>query len=286
MTGCASIEAKTPLGTFSWDLRSVNQRYLETFIKLPDSLRHTEGAIRNALRENLDRGKVEVLLKFEPIIQESAVSVNEALAAKLIAAAKQVQSIAGHENCALIDPLSILQWPGVLDNADASRDELSSAAMETFGRALLQLIDTRTAEGEKLRGIIEEKLNGVEAEVAKVRAKLPEVVAWQTTRLRNALSTLKEDQIDESRIAQEIILMSQRLDVAEELDRLDAHVKEARNILQKGGSCGRRLDFLLQEFNRESNTLASKSINAEITASAIELKVLIEQIREQIQNIE
>ena len=184
-----------------------------------------------------------------------------------------------------INPFQVMQWQGVMETPEQDMDVINKALLEAFDEAVAEFIEARGREGANMKELIEQRLTAISEEVVKVRARMPEILEWQRERLTTKFEEAKVE-MDPTRIEQEMILLAQKSDVAEELDRLDSHVKEARNILKKGGACGRRLDFMMQEFNRESNTLASKSISTDITASGVELKVLIEQMREQIQNIE
>ena len=283
MTAYARREIKGNWGSAAWELRSVNQRYLETYIRLPEQFRSLEPVVRERLRTRLTRGKIECNLRFEldPSAQSSMI-LNEKLAKQLVEAANWVkmQSDEGE-----INPLEVLRWPGVMSAAEQDLDVISTELMAALESAIDDFIDAREREGNALKAMIEQRLEGVSAEVAKVRQQMPEILQWQRERWVSKLEDAQV-QLENNRLEQELVLMAQRVDVAEELDRLEAHVKETYVILKKKEAVGRRLDFMMQEFNRESNTLASKSINADVTASAIELKVLIEQMREQIQNIE
>ncbi|MFP1770097.1 YicC/YloC family endoribonuclease [Lonsdalea quercina] len=283
MTAYARREIKGEWGSAAWELRSVNQRYLETYIRLPEQFRSLEPVVRERIRNRLTRGKIECNLRFEldPRAQGSLI-MNERLAKQLVEAAKWVkmQSDEGE-----INPVDILRWPGVMAAEEQDLDAISAELMQALNAALDDFIAARESEGNALKALIEQRLAGVSAEVAKVRAHMPNILQWQREKLVSKLEDAQV-QLENNRLEQELVLMAQRVDVAEELDRLEAHVKETYKILNKHEAVGRRLDFMMQEFNRESNTLASKSINADITASAIELKVLIEQMREQIQNIE
>ncbi len=283
MTAYARRETKGEWGSAAWELRSVNQRYLETYIRLPEQFRSLEPVIRERLRTRLTRGKIECNLRFDadPGSQGELI-LNEPLAKQLVKAAQWVklQSDEGE-----INPLDILRWPGVMSAKDQDLDAITAQLLSALDSAIDDFIAARESEGTALKGLIEQRLAGVSNEVTKVRAQMPEVLKWQRDRLIAKLEEA-EVQLENNRLEQELVMMAQRIDVAEELDRLDAHVKETYNILKKKEAVGRRLDFMMQEFNRESNTLGSKSINADITAAAIELKVLIEQMREQIQNIE
>jgi len=283
MTAYARRETKGNWGSASWELRSVNQRYLETYIRLPEQFRGLEPVIRERIRSRLTRGKVEVSLRFDadPTAQSELI-LNEKLATQLVQAANWVklQSDEGQ-----INPVDILRWPGVMSAAEQDLDAISAELLGLLDTAIDDFITARETEGAALKALIEQRLEGVMGEVSKVRTHMPDVLKWQRERLVTRLEEAQV-QLENNRLEQELVMLAQRVDVAEELDRLEAHVKETYNILKKKEAVGRRLDFMMQEFNRESNTLGSKSINAEITTSAIELKVLIEQMREQIQNIE
>ncbi|EIC83656.1 YicC/YloC family endoribonuclease [Serratia sp. M24T3] len=283
MTAYARREIKGNWGSAAWELRSVNQRYLETYIRLPEQFRSLEPVIRERVRARLTRGKVECNLRFDldPSAQ-GTLQLNEKLAKQLVEAAQWVkmQSDEGE-----INPLDVLRWPGVMVAEEQDLDAISNELLVALDGALDDFILARESEGASLKTLIEQRLDGVSAEVVKVRAQMPNVLLWQRERLVNKLEDAQV-QLENNRLEQELVLMAQRVDVAEELDRLEAHVKETHKILKKEEAVGRRLDFMMQEFNRESNTLASKSINSDVTTSAIELKVLIEQMREQIQNIE
>ncbi len=282
MTGYARQEFKGDWGTAVWEIRSVNQRYLETYLRLPEQLRGLEPILRERLRQRLERGKVECNLRFESQSQSGTLHVNEALAEQLIDNALWVIDRAGQGQ---LNPLDVLRWPGVIAAEEQDMDALNTHLLAGFDQVLGQFIDSRQSEGSKLKGLIEQRLDNIQAQVIKVRAHMPQILDWQRQKLIDRLAEAKLE-LDPLRVEQEIVLLAQRIDVAEELDRLETHIGETRKILSKGGACGRRLDFMMQEFNRESNTLGSKSINAETTQVAVELKVLIEQMREQIQNIE
>ncbi|WP_391528207.1 YicC/YloC family endoribonuclease [Photorhabdus akhurstii] len=283
MTAFARRDIKSEWGNAAWELRSVNQRYLETYIRLPEQLRSLEPVIRERIRSRLTRGKVECNLRFELDSRaQGELILNETLAKQLVNAANWVKQ---QSNEGEINPVDILRWPGVMAAEEQDLDAISTQLLQELDTTLDAFIQSREAEGNALKMMIEQRLDAVTEEVSKVRQQMPEIMQWQRERLQTKLEEAQV-QLENNRLEQELILLAQRLDVAEELDRLDAHVKETRNILKKKEAVGRRLDFMMQEFNRESNTLASKSINADITNSAIELKVLIEQMREQIQNIE
>ena len=282
MTGYARKEFKGDWGSAVWEIRSVNQRYLETYLRLPEQLRGLEPILRERFRKQLERGKVECNLRFESQTANAQIHVNETLAEQLIDNALWVIDRAGQGQ---LNPLDVLRWPGVIAAPEQDMDELNTTLLAGFDEVLGHFIESRQSEGEKLKALIEQRLEGIQVEITKVRALMPQILDWQRQKLIDRLAEAKLE-LEPTRVEQEIIMLAQRIDVAEELDRLGMHITETHKILKKGGACGRRLDFMMQEFNRESNTLGSKSINADTTQSAVELKVLIEQMREQIQNIE
>ncbi|MBD8513294.1 YicC family protein [Photobacterium sp. WH77] len=283
MTAYARREVKGDWGSAVWEIRSVNQRYLETYLRLPEQFRSLEPVLRERFRQRLARGKVECSLRFEANpASSSELRINEQLAKQVIKAASWVKEAAGEGN---IGPFQVLNWPGVMETPEQDMDTINQELLTAFDGAVDDFLAARASEGANMKDLIDQRLAAISEEAGKVRALMPEVMQWQRDRILNRLEEAKVE-LDANRIEQELIMLAQKSDVAEELDRLDSHVKETHKILKKGGACGRRLDFMMQEFNRESNTLASKSINTEITASAVELKVLIEQMREQIQNIE
>lgn len=283
MTAFARLEVKKDWGDAVWEIRSVNQRYLENFFRLPEQFRGLENTLREKLRQSLTRGKIECSLRIETKKQtNSELNLNKELANQVIQSLQWIKAQAGEGEINLTD---VLRYPGVVEAQDQDLDAISQDLLTAFNDLLTDFIAMRGREGEKLNDIIQQRLDAIAVEANKVRSQMPAVLQWQRERL---LQRFEDAQInlDPQRVEQEMILLAQRVDVAEELDRLQMHVKETTNILKKGGAVGRKLDFMMQELNRESNTLASKSINADITASAVELKVLIEQMREQIQNLE
>ena len=284
MTAYARKEINQSWGTASWELRSVNQRYLETYIRVPEQFRTLEPIIRERLRGRLTRGKIECNLRFEldSASQHQELSLNQDLAKQVLSAVNWIQT---EYKSGDVNPIDVLRWPGVLSAKEQNLDAISQEILASLDEAINELIVVREREGEVLRDLIIQRLDSITTEVEKIRQWMPQILEWQKERLQNKLAEANIE-LDKSRLEQEIVLMAQRIDVAEELDRLMTHVKETYAILKKNEAVGRRLDFMMQEFNRESNTIASKSINADVTASAIELKVLIEQIREQVQNIE
>ncbi|WGW00474.1 YicC family protein [Vibrio sp. YMD68] len=284
MTAYARKEVKGEWGTAVWEIRSVNQRYLETYFRMPEQFRGLEPVLRERFRKRLARGKVECNLRFEANpAAKGDLSINQDLAKQVISAANQVMSLTGEES--RLNPFQIMNWPGVMETPEQDMNSINKDLLVGFDEAIKEFIEARASEGANMKALIDQRLAAITEEVVKVRARMPEILEWQRERLLKKFEEANIE-LDGSRVEQELILLAQKSDVAEELDRLDSHVKEANAVMKKGGACGRKLDFMMQEFNRESNTLASKSISTDITASGVELKVLIEQMREQIQNIE
>ncbi len=284
MTAFAQRERWGNWGMLSWELRSLNHRYLEVSARLPEEFRGLEARVRDLVGEFISRGKVECNLRYQRAPEGAAeVTVNRMLAERLIQAGQEVR--ARLDNPAPLNVMDILRWPGVLEVAEPDMGDAHDAALALLAEALAELKDTRNREGIKLQEAIERRLETMEALVAQVHGRLPTVLEHLRERLRNRLADLRAE-LDPARLEQEIAIMAQRMDVAEELDRLETHIQEVRHVLAREEPVGRRLDFLMQELNREANTLASKSADAEVTRVSIELKVLIEQMREQVQNIE
>ena len=283
MTAFARLEVKKDWGDAVWEIRSVNQRYLENFFRLPEQFRGLENTLREKLRQSLTRGKIECSLRIETKKQTNAeLNLNKELANQVIQSLQWIKTQAGEGEINLAD---VLRYPGVVEAQEQDLDVISQDLLTAFDDLLTDFIAMRGREGEKLNDIIQQRLDAIAVEADKVRSQMPAVLQWQRERLLQRFEDAQVN-LDPQRVEQEMILLAQRVDVAEELDRLQMHVKETTNILKRGGAVGRKLDFMMQELNRESNTLASKSINADITASAVELKVLIEQMRGQIQNLE
>ncbi len=284
MTAFSRKEAKTECGDISWEVRSVNHRYLEVLPRLAEPLRDIENTIRERIRKRLSRGKVECTLKLTTDhLAPSNMTVNGAVAKQLVQAAEQLKSIA--PNAAPLSTQAILNWPGILTTEETDFSEIRREALTLLETSLDEFIEHREREGQELARLINERLEAVLIHVATVKEHLPEILKAQRQKI---LAKLEDAQVnlDSDRLEQEMVLIAQKADVDEEIDRLTTHVTEVQRSLKKGGACGRRLDFLMQELNREANTLGSKSIHTVTTQVAVELKVLIEQMREQIQNIE
>lgn len=283
MTAFSRVEIKGDWGNAVWEIRSVNQRFLETYFRLPEQFRGIEPVLRERFRKQLNRGKVECNLRFNANpANKSELALNEKLALQLIQHANWINEQTLNSQ---VNPVEVMRWPGVMEAPETDMTAIQAELLAGFDQALKDFISARASEGENLKAMIEQRLDAISSEADKVQAHMPEVIEWQRNRIIDKFTDAKID-LDSGRVEQELVLLAQKMDVAEELDRLNSHVGETKKILKKGGAQGRRLDFMMQEFNREANTLGSKSINTDVTASAVELKVLIEQMREQIANIE
>jgi uncharacterized protein (TIGR00255 family) len=284
MTAFARESADTEQGILTVELRSVNHRYLDCSFKLPDALRPLEPQLREKAGTALARGKLDCLIRLQAHPAQAAeLQVNSEQLHKLLEATRVIEQ--QMDGAAPFSPLQVLQFPGICGAREQSDEALQKNALSLFGAALANLAESRRREGDKLAALVLERLHQVAAEVTATREILPSLMQQQRDRVSARIADLKIE-VDQNRLEQELVYLAQKADVDEELDRLNAHVEEVQRALNKGGPCGRRLDFLMQELNREANTLSSKSISSSTTQNAVELKVLIEQMREQIQNIE
>ncbi|PTS84904.1 YicC family protein [Pseudomonas sp. HMWF032] len=283
MTAFARVEQAGTHGTLSWELRSVNHRYLEPHLRLPESFRDLEGAVREALRNGLSRGKVECTLRLSDDSTGKALQVDLERAAQLVAAAENVAGLI--KQPAALNPLEVLGWPGVLVADAADPQALNQNALALFTEALNELKKGREREGAELAKLLNERLDSILEQVTALRELVPQMLAGQRQKILDRCAEMQAE-LDPQRLEQELVILAQKSDVAEELDRLSTHVSEVRRVLKSGGQAGRRLDFLMQELNREANTLGSKAFDTRSTQAAVNLKVLIEQMREQVQNIE
>jgi uncharacterized protein (TIGR00255 family) len=290
MTGFARREHADASGTLAWELRSVNHRYLELSVRLPDEFRALESEFRQAITAAVRRGKLDATLQFRAAQGTSgALDIDEPFLDQLLVRAQEVTLRATARGGTLDSPtpLELLRWPGVLREADRDLAPLCGAARVTLAATLEALTASRSSEGERIAAMIESRCRQLEEQVAAVRARLPEVRNRIRARLEERLGQLTlPAEPNRERLEQELVLALARMDIDEELDRLTSHVAEARTALAAEEPAGRRLDFLLQEFNREANTLSSKSQDSETTRAAVDMKVLIEQMREQVQNVE
>jgi uncharacterized protein (TIGR00255 family) len=282
MTGFARQERSGAFGTLVCEIRSVNHRFLDASVRLPDSCRGLESELRQSLARELRRGKVDCTIQHRPPVA-GELQIDEAALTPLLTRTRQVAALIREQGT--INVLELLRWPGVLREEQTDPEALHDPLRALFDETVRSLGAARNREGERLTELILQRCDALAALIAQVRARLPEVLARVRARLEERLAELGGE-LNQERIEQEIVLLLHRLDVAEELDRLSGHIDEARRTLAAPEAAGRRLDFLLQEFNREANTLASKSQDLETTRIAIEMKVAIEQMREQVQNIE
>lgn len=284
MTAFARQEAKSEWGNATWEIRSINHRYLDISIRLPESLNILEPLLREKIRSQLQRGKIEINLRYKPApIADNQFAVNQDLVKRLIGAKNEVARLA--DETTTINLIDILRWPNVLLAPEENTQQIQADLLKLFDQALTDLVAARAREGESLQKLLLQNLTAMQTAIDKVKHKLPEILKSQREKL---IERFNEAQLtlEPTRIEQEMVLFAQKIDVKEELDRLETHIKEVKRTLQQTGSNGRRLDFLMQELNREANTLGSKSASTDTTLIAVELKVLIEQMREQIQNIE
>ena len=281
MTGSANCIISSDIAALNIDITSINGRFLELNFKMPDSLRHLESKLREAFQKHLKRGKVDCYITLSHNLK-STLKVDKSALEQLSIAIKTIEKSIGGIST---NSLEILNYPGIQiqdENVQSKIDEFILNSLET---AISKLVTARVHEGEKLKLAIQSRLESIEKELLPVEKALSELVFKEREKIKAKIAELSIE-IDPNRIEQEVTLAAQKADVREEYDRLKAHIKEVRSILQTGGICGKRLDFMMQEFNREANTLASKASSLDITKVAVELKVLIEQMREQVQNIE
>ena len=284
MTGFARRETSGPWGTLVCELRSVNHRFLEAGFRLPDELRSAEGELRTRLTRQLRRGKVDCTLSYRRAQgAEGALEIDSAALQRLLTAVHLVTR--SMQQPAAVNALDVLRWPGVVREEASSGEELLTAAHAVFGQTLEDLVAMRAREGARLRELLEQRCATLETLVVGVRARLPEVQTRMRARLHERVTELAAS-ADRERLEQELAILLQRLDVDEELERLGGHITEVRRVIAGQEPAGRRLDFLMQELNREANTLSSKSQDLETTRSAVDMKVVIEQMREQVQNAE
>jgi uncharacterized protein (TIGR00255 family) len=284
MTAFARQQLEQDWGSLTWEIRSVNHRYLETSVRVPETFRRLEIVIRETVRKRLSRGKVECQLRYQSVGNSSTeINLNQNLVVKLLNANKEIEEMTGSSGS--LSNMEILRWPGVVSDQQMDTASIDKQAIKLFSVALDDLISSRKREGEELKGFVQKRLDAIREIVISVRTKMPEILAVQKQNLLDKIEDLKAE-LDPARVEQEIVLLTQKADVDEELDRLDSHLNEVQRVIETKDQKGRRLDFLMQELNREANTLSSKSVVVDTTRSAVELKVLIEQMREQIQNIE
>lgn len=283
MTAFARQAESASWGELTWEVKSVNHRYLELSFWLPESLRDLEETLRSMARQRLQRGKIDCRLRLQGQPAAEQLLLNEALLDQLADAANTIKQRVQHAGS--VSTTALMQWPGVIHAATGDNSVLKEQVVKGFELTLQNLLASRGREGEQIQQMLLERLDKITAFINKVQPLIPQIITEQKQKLQDKLDALTQS-VHQERLEQEMVFFAQRIDVAEELDRLGAHVNEVKRVLKAGGVCGRRLDFLMQELNREANTLASKSIAADVIQEAVELKVIIEQMREQIQNIE
>jgi len=284
MTAFSRCDQSTDWGTLSWEVRTVNHRYLEPSFRMPEELRAIESQLRERLTKRLGRGKIECNCRFQAQQDtQTSLTINTEFAKQLVETSREVDHLL--YNSAAVNSLDILRWPGVIETSSADWQRLREQALKLFDDALDDLISTREREGDCLKAMIIERLDAIAIIVTEVRKVIPEIITAQRTKIIERLNGL-DVELDNGRLEQEASILVHKMDVDEEMDRLAAHLDEVRRNLEGNKPVGRRLDFLMQELNREANTLGSKSINIDTTRASVDLKVLIEQMREQIQNIE
>jgi uncharacterized protein (TIGR00255 family) len=284
MTAFARIQQSLDEGELIWEIRSVNHRFLEFHLKMPEDFRASETRFREILQHRLKRGKVECFLRFNANAQQSAgININAQQAKSLVSACQEINNLLHQPS--EVDPMEVLQWPGIVQESKLDLKPVLDASEIALNKALDDLIANREREGERMRELILQRCESIQKIVNKTRKKMPEIQARYQKKIRERLDEI-EIEVNHDRLEQELVHLAQKMDVDEELDRLDSHLKEMRDVLNRDEAVGRRLDFLMQELNREANTLGSKSADISSTNASVELKVLIEQIREQIQNIE
>ncbi|MBI2383047.1 MAG: YicC family protein [Gammaproteobacteria bacterium] len=284
MTGYARVETQGPWGRLSWELRSVNHRYLDLQIKMPEEFRALESELRQTGAARIARGKVEAGLRLS---REGAVAPPIELDAERLRNLREALDVVSHDlgGTTAPEPMRVLAWPGIVKQEAADFAPLHAIALKLFEKAVVDFNQTRGREGERMGQFLRERCDAIADLVARVRVRLPEVRTQWLERVRTRCREIGVE-VDNARLEQELALAAQRLDVEEEMSRLLSHIQEVQDVLKREDAVGRRLDFLMQEFNREANTLSSKSQDAEMTRCAVEMKVIIEQMREQVQNIE
>jgi uncharacterized protein (TIGR00255 family) len=284
MTAFGRIEETTEFGHVVWDIRSVNHRYLDINLRLPEEMRMLENSVRQKIAGTIKRGKVDCTLRFDADAgAHTGISLNRNLAKKVIEAAHSLGESGA--DAGALNPIEIMRWPGVIEREPVDIDAVGTTLLALLDKALLRVKDTRETEGEKIQQMINGRCQEVAAIIARLQSDLPAIIEALRDKLNARIAELAIE-VDPDRLEQEVVLQAQKMDVAEELDRLEAHIAEVRRALDAANPVGRRLDFLMQEMNREANTLGSKSADIKMTNTSVDLKVLIEQMREQIQNIE
>lgn len=285
MTAFSRVQSQGEWGSLTCEMRSINHRYLEVSLHLPEILRVLEMPMREMLRKQIKRGKIECAMRYQPSpsAEQAFVSINAPLAKALCEASQSISSFM--INPAPVSPSDILRFPGVLETQESDIKKLQEEVLHLLEKGIDDLLAARGREGEELKQLFLQRMDLLQGELVKVRGRLPNVMQEQRDKLLKRLADAKFE-LDPGRLEQEMVIYAHKIDVAEEIDRTETHITEVRRVLKEGGLAGRRLDFLLQELNREANTLGSKSVDSVLTHAAVEMKVLIEQVREQVQNVE
>lgn len=284
MTAFARAQSQGSWGSVVCEIRTINHRYLELIVRVPETLHELEISMRECLRGMIKRGKVECILRYQPSDADGAqIIINSRLVKQLCEANEKITQMLKSQS--VVNTMDILHWPGILQIAELDLETIEDEVLKLLKTCLKELIAARQREGEELRTLFFQRLDSMKEELSKVKQRMPMVLAQQRERLINRFRDAKIE-LDSNRLEQEIVLFVQKIDISEEMERIDAHISEVRRILKQGGVAGRRLDFLMQELNREANTLGAKSVDVDITRVSVELKVLIEQMREQVQNVE
>ena len=284
MTAFARQTLEDELGTLTCELKSVNHRFSEVSLRLPEELRPLEAQIRDRISQTVKRGKIDANFRYQaPVAQETGFAIDQKMINAIVAASAKVEKLVS--DITPLGTIDILKWPGVLKAPEVETDRLTSQTMNLLDNALAELGESRAREGEKLKQMLLDRCEAMAKEVAIVQQRIPAAIEAMRDRIREKLTEWKAE-LDEARLEQEVVFLCNKSDVAEEMDRLQAHITEVKRVLEDNKPIGRRLDFLMQELNREANTLSSKSPDTDMTKAAVELKVLIEQMREQVQNIE
>jgi uncharacterized protein (TIGR00255 family) len=282
MTGFAKLADNADFGVIDWEIRSVNHRYLEIFTRLPEAFRSLETQVRALTQKHIKRGKVDVILQFTSHTAQSSFEVNQAVLQQLQTAIAEVKAVLPE---ASVNALEILRWNNMMQSSAVSMENAPEMLLSLLEKAMLQFVAVRQREGEALRMVMLGLCDQLDIQANKIKVRLPEVIAHERKRITDKFSELAIE-LDADRFAQEMVWILQKADIIEELERLSVHMVEVRRVLSEDVVVGRRLDFLMQELNREVNTMASKSLDVETTQATVEMKVYIEQLREQVQNLE
>ena len=284
MTAFARVQQALEQGELIWELRSVNQRFLELYFKMPEDFRSSESRFRKILQQRLKRGKVECFLRFNENVQQSeTININTQQAKAVSDACHEINMFL--QQPSEVDAMKVLQWPGVIQESKLELKPVLEACEDALHKALDELVANREREGERMGALISQRCESIQEIVDQTRKNMPEIQSRYQKKIRERLAAL-DIEVNQERLEQELVHLAQKMDIDEEIDRLDSHLKEMSDVLVRDEAVGRRLDFLMQELNREANTLGSKSADITSTNASVELKVLIEQMREQIQNIE